>query len=126
MAEKIYLRHPGKHDTVVVAAGFSWSALLLGFVWAMSKKMWFAAFIMFAVNMLLFFSGLWGDTIGTIGLVLSVVFGVACGVYGNLWHRQALEQRGYVVVPPEGEGSLTGADIAKAQATPARPPKQVP
>jgi hypothetical protein len=100
MAEKIYYRHPGKEDTVAVATGFSWGALFLGFVWAMSKRMWFAAFIMLAVNLLLFFSGLWGDTIGEIGLVLSIVFGVACGVYGNQWHRTWLEQRGYVVVPP--------------------------
>lgn len=126
MAEKIYFRHPATHDTVALATGFSWGALLLGFVWALSKRMWFAAFIMLAVNTLLFFSGLWGDTIGTIGLVLSVLFGVACGVYGNQWHRAALEQRGYVVLPPAGEGGPMGVDIAKAQATHARPPTRVP
>jgi uncharacterized membrane protein required for colicin V production len=66
--------------------------------------MWFATFIMLAVNTLLFFSGLWGETIGTIGLVLSVLFGIGCGVYGNQWHRWTLEKRGYVVVHPAGEG----------------------
>lgn len=126
MAEKIYLRHPGKDEIVAVATGFSWGALLLGFVWAMSKRMWFATFIMLAVNTLLFFSGLWGETIGTIGLVLSVLFGVACGVYGNQWHRWTLEQRGYVVVRPAGEGGSVGADSAQAQAAHARPPKQIP
>ena len=126
MAERIYLQRPGKDDMVSVATGFSWGALLLGFVWAMSKRMWFATFIMLAVNTLLFFSGLWGETIGTIGLVLSVLFGVACGVYGNQWHRWTLEQRGYVVVRPAGEGSSAGADSAEAQATHARPPEQIP
>jgi hypothetical protein len=123
MAQKITLRHPGTGDTVALASGFSWGAMLLGFVWAMSKKMWFAAFIMCAVNMLLFFSGLWGDTIGTIGLVLSIVFGVACGAYGNAWHRAMLEQRGYRVVQSADEGGVTGAGIDRAQITPARPPR---
>jgi ABC-type proline/glycine betaine transport system permease subunit len=104
MAERIYLQRPGKDDVVSVATGFSWGALLLGFVWAMSKRMWFATFVMLGVSTILFLSGLWGDTIGTIGLVLSVLFGVACGVYGNQWHRRTLEKRGYVVMPPTGEG----------------------
>jgi ABC-type proline/glycine betaine transport system permease subunit len=70
----------------------------------MSKRMWFATFVMLGVSTILFLSGLWGDTIGTIGLVLSVLFGVACGVYGNQWHRWTLEKRGYVVMPQKGEG----------------------
>ena len=104
MAERIYLQRPGQGDVVAVATGFSWGALLLGFVWAMSKRMWFAAFVMLGVSTILFLSGLWGDTIGTIGLVLSVLFGVACGVYGNQWHRWTLEKRGYVVMQRPGEG----------------------
>ena len=97
MHEPIYLRHPERNDTVAVATGFSWGALLLGFVWALSKKMWFAAFVMFAVNIMLFFTDSWGDAGDIIGLVLSVLFGVGCGIYGNRWHRWTLEQRGYVV-----------------------------
>ena len=97
MGERIYLRYPGKEETVVVATGFSWGACLLGFVWALSKKMWFAAFVMLAINLLLFCSGLWGETADLIGLVLSVLFSIACGMYGNQWHRWTLEKRGYVV-----------------------------
>lgn len=104
MTERIYLQRPGKDDVVSVATGFSWGALLLGFVWAMAKKMWFATFIMLGVSTILFLTGLWGETVGTIGLVLSVLFGVACGVYGNQWHRRTLEKRGYVVMPTTGEG----------------------
>lgn len=98
MGERIYLQSPGKGEPVAVATGFSWGAFLLGFVWAMSKKMWFAAFVMFGVSTLLYCMDLWGDTAGLIGLVLSVLFGVACGVYGNQWHRRTLEKRGYTVV----------------------------
>ncbi|ASW00989.1 DUF2628 domain-containing protein [Paraburkholderia aromaticivorans] len=98
MGERIYLRYPGKDETVAVATGFSWGACLLGFIWALSKKMWLAAFVMLAVNLLLFCSGLWGETADLIGLVLSVLFGMACGMYGNQWHRWTLEKRGYVVL----------------------------
>ncbi|WP_260854495.1 DUF2628 domain-containing protein [Paraburkholderia sp. BCC1884] len=83
---------------MAVAIGFSWGAFLLGFAWALSKKMWFAAFVMLAVSTILFLMDLWGDTAGLIGLVLSVLFGLGCGVYGNQWHRWTLEQRGYTVV----------------------------
>ncbi|MFM0339712.1 DUF2628 domain-containing protein [Paraburkholderia fungorum] len=98
MSQKIYLQHPDKTSAPIpVSVGFSWAAFLLGFAWALSKKMWFAAFIMLAVNILLFLTGLWGETAGTIGLVLSILFGLACGIYGNQWHRWTLEQRGYIV-----------------------------
>ncbi|MDR6494270.1 DUF2628 domain-containing protein [Paraburkholderia sp. 22099] len=102
MQERLYLRHPGKDETVAVATGFSWGALLLGFVWALSKRMWFASFVMFGISTVLFFAGLWGETAGLIGLVLSVVFGVACGAYGNEWHRRTLERRGYTLLQDAG------------------------
>ncbi|QQC65680.1 DUF2628 domain-containing protein [Paraburkholderia ginsengisoli] len=98
MGARIYLQHPGKNETVAVATGFSWGACLLGFIWALSRKMWFAAFVMLGVSLVLFGMGLWGETADLIGLVLSVLFGVACGAYGNRWHRWTLEQRGYVVL----------------------------
>ena len=54
MGAPIYLRHPGEAEAVAVATGFSWGALLLGFIWALSKRMWFAAFVMLGVNLILF------------------------------------------------------------------------
>ncbi|WP_341319128.1 DUF2628 domain-containing protein [Paraburkholderia sp. IMGN_8] len=98
MGKRIYLHYPGKDETVAVATGFSWGAFLLGFVWALSKRMWFAAFIMLSVNIMFFFTDIWGSVGDLIGLVLSILFGIACGVYGNLWHLRTLEKRGYVVV----------------------------
>jgi hypothetical protein len=100
MGERIYLRAPGKDETetVGVGTGFSWGAFLLGFIWAFSKRMWFEGFAMLAVNLVLFGVALSGETADLIGTVLSVLFGVACGVYGNQWHRRALEKRGYVVL----------------------------
>jgi uncharacterized protein DUF2628 len=98
MGATIYLQHPGQKDAVAVATGFSWGACLLGFIWAMSKKMWFASFVMLAINLILFAMGLWGETADLIGLVLSAAFGFACGAYGNQWHRWTLEKRGYVLL----------------------------
>jgi hypothetical protein len=98
MTERIYLKHPATEETVAVATGFSWGAFLLGFVWALSKRMWFVALMMVVINVLLFFSGLLGDAGDLIGFVLSVAFGIVCGQYGNRWHQRSLEQRGYVVL----------------------------
>jgi hypothetical protein len=98
MGARIYLHCPGNDETVAIACGFNWGACLLGFIWALSKKMWFAAFVMLGVNLILLGMGLWGETADVIGLVLSILFAVACGVYGNRWHRWTLEKRGYVVV----------------------------
>ena len=97
MGAPIYLRHPGEAEAVAVATGFSWGALLLGFIWALSKRMWFAAFVMLGVNLILFGIGFWGETADLLGFVLTIVFGVACGAYGNRWHRLTLERRGYRV-----------------------------
>src|SRR3954471_21610803 len=44
MGARIYLHCPGNDETVAIACGFNWGACLLGFIWALSKKMWFAAF----------------------------------------------------------------------------------
>jgi hypothetical protein len=98
MGERIYLQHPGEGEPVAVATGFSWGACLLGFIWALSKRMWFAAFVMLGVSLVLFGMGLWGETADLIGTVLSILFAIGCGIYGNQWHRWTLEKRGYVVL----------------------------
>jgi hypothetical protein len=98
MGERIYLQRPGEGEPVGVASGFSWGACLLGFIWALSKRMWFAAFVMLSVSIILFAMGLWGETADLIGTVLSILFAVGCGAYVNRWHRWTLEKRGYVVL----------------------------
>lgn len=98
MKARIYMQHPGLGDTVAVAVGFSWPAFFLGFMWALSKKMWFAAFAMLVISILLMFTGFLGEEGDIIGFFLSVLFGVACGQYGNRWHQLSLERQGYVVL----------------------------
>jgi len=98
MADRIYLGRPGTDDAIGVPTGFSWGAFLLGPIWALSRRMWFAAFAMVAVELALYLPGLWLDRGDIVTLLLSILFGIACGKYGNDWHRRVLEKRGYAVL----------------------------
>ena len=98
MTERIYLGRPGTDDTIGIATGFSWAAFWLGPIWALSRRMWLTALAMVAVEMALYVPSLWFDERDIVGTLLSVMFGIACGKYGNRWHRRTLEKRGYVVL----------------------------
>jgi hypothetical protein len=99
MTDRIYLQHPTRDETVAVNVGFSWPALLLGFIWALMKRLWGVALFMLGVNLALGVIGLAGITADLISLVLSIVFAIYCGMRANDWHRRILERKGYVVLP---------------------------
>jgi hypothetical protein len=99
MADRIYLQHPTRDETIAVSVGFSWPALLLGFIWALMKRLWGVALFMLAVDLALGLIGLAGVTADLISLVLSIAFAVYCGMRANDWHRRILESKGYVVLP---------------------------
>lgn len=99
MTERIFLRHPAKDETVEVKAGFSWPAFLLGFVWALMKRMWLVGMLMLAADLAIGLIGFAGDAADVISLVLSILFAIYCGMRGNQWHLRDLERRGYVVLP---------------------------
>jgi Protein of unknown function (DUF2628) len=103
MTDRIYLHHPSRDETVAVSIGFSWPALLLGFIWALMKRLWGVAGLMLAVDLALGLIGLAGITADLISLVLSIVFAIYCGLSANDWHRRALERKGYVVLPGHRE-----------------------
>jgi hypothetical protein len=98
MRERIYLRHPARDETVEVKTGFSWAAFLLGFVWALMKRMWLVALLMLAVDLAIGLIGFAGVTADVVSLLLSLVFAIYCGMRGNQWHRRDLERKGYVVL----------------------------
>ncbi len=77
---------------------FQLGRILAGLIWALSRRMWFAAFAMVAVELALYLPGLWLDRGDIVTLLLSILFGIACGKYGNGWHRRVLEKRGYAVL----------------------------
>ena len=105
MAERIYLQHPTKTETVEVSTGFSWSAFLLGFVWALMKRMWLVALVLLAVDLAIGLIGFAGVTADVVSLVLSIVFAIYCGMNANQWYRRDLERKGYVI---KGPGPETG------------------
>jgi hypothetical protein len=98
MTDRIYLQHPSRDETVAVSVGFSWPALLLGFIWALMKRLWGVALFMLIVDLALGVIGLAGVTADLISLVLSIVFAIYCGMRANDWHRRVLERKGYVVL----------------------------
>jgi hypothetical protein len=98
MRERIYLRHPATDETVEVKTGFSWAAFLLGFVWALMKRMWLVALLMLAADLAIGLIGFAGVTADVISLLLSIVFAIYCGMRGNQWHRRDLERKGYMVL----------------------------
>jgi hypothetical protein len=99
MADRIYLQHPTRDETIAVSVGFSWPALLLGFIWALMKRLWGVALVLLAVEIALGLIGLAGATAYLVSLLLSIVFGIYCGIRANDWHRRILESKGYVVLP---------------------------
>ena len=110
MTDRIYLQHPTRDETVVVSVGFSWPALLLGFIWALMKRLWGVALFMLVVDLALGLIGLAGITADLISLVLSIVFAIYCGMSANDWHRRALERKGYMVLPV-GEKRFADHDV---------------
>jgi hypothetical protein len=98
MTERIFLRHPVKDETVEVRTGFSWAACLLGFVWALMKRMWLVALLLLAADLAIGLIGFAGVTADVISLLLSIVFAAYCGMRGNQWYRRDLERKGYVVL----------------------------
>ncbi|MEW6347344.1 MAG: DUF2628 domain-containing protein [Paraburkholderia sp.] len=99
MTERIYLQHPVRGETVEVSTGFSWAAFLLGFIWALMKRMWLVALLMLAVNLAIGLIGFAGATADVISLALSILFAIYCGMKANQWYRRDLERKGYVVAP---------------------------
>ena len=92
------MRHPATDETVEVKTGFSWAAFLLGFVWALMKRMWLVALLMLAADLAIGLIGFAGVAADVISLLLSIVFAIYCGMRGNQWHRRDLERKGYMVL----------------------------
>ncbi|HEY1999999.1 DUF2628 domain-containing protein [Paraburkholderia sp.] len=97
MTEQIYLQHPASNERVAVSTGFSWSACLLGFIWALMKRLWLLAVLLLAVDLIITLIGFVGAAADVISLILSIAFAIYCGMNANQWHRRALERKGYVV-----------------------------
>jgi len=102
----VYLRRDGldmDNDMAVVKEGFSWPGFLFFTLWALSKKMWLWAAVVFIVETMIV-SGL--EQTGMDALTVTLLLLIANwgkGVFANDLYRRKLEKQGFV---------LAGAPVA--------------
>ena len=86
--------------TFVVKNGFSWPAFLFNLYWAISKRLWFLAFVI----LVLVFGGLLGfralvqvapAVAGVIALALELAGLSFLGLRANRWWSASLERKGF-------------------------------
>ena len=111
---RVYTYHlkPGETplaDAVAVREGFCWWAVVFGFLWALSHRLWLVAVVLAAAPMLvrMAIDGGWIDP--GIGSTVLIVFSFYVGCSGNDWRREKLERKGWLLA-----GIVTGRDDAEA------------
>jgi hypothetical protein len=94
----------------LVKEGFSWPAFFLGFVWALSNKLWIVAASLVAITLVL---GVVFDELNLDEITTTIIFfaiAVLVGFLGNDWRRMSLRRRGYrdsgVVTAPNMETAI--------------------
>ena len=90
---------------MLVREGFSWAALIFGWLWLLAHRAWVPALLVFAAGVLA--AALTAD-----GLRLILIGAIAAmqGLFGNDLRRWSLERRGYalayVLAARDSEGAL--------------------
>jgi hypothetical protein len=101
---RIY-QHP-THGYQAVKLGFGWPALLFGWMWMFSKRMWELGLVWLGAQLGLFLVEAvtsQANQADLQGLMYLLVFAgriglaVAAGLKGNEWRVQSLERHGYVL-----------------------------
>jgi hypothetical protein len=80
-----------------IAEGFNWAAFVFGLLYALYKRLWFPAAVIFVVD--LFLMSLWRDGVMRHAAVtiLNIGFNVYIGYAVNDWIRARLKRQGYVL-----------------------------
>lgn len=113
---KVYT-HP-TNGVEAVKVGFSWPAFFFSIFWAMFKKMWMVALILFgaalaiAVAQYLIFGEATSTASTSVDRVSNLVYAVIVGNLGNGLRERNLLSRGYVFAH---ETEASSVDGAKAQ-----------
>jgi ABC-type glucose/galactose transport system permease subunit len=81
-----------KEAPVLVREGFSWGALLFGWLWLLFHRAWIPAALLFALNVILAVL-----TDSEVRLVLMTGIAVLQGLFGNDLRRWSLDRRGYTM-----------------------------
>jgi hypothetical protein len=84
-------------ERLAVKQGWSWPAFLFVGIWALVKKIWWAATLGFGVGILIRIVSAASHSIAAslTGFFLSLFLSIAFGAYGNEWWRKSLVSRGY-------------------------------
>lgn len=92
-------------EPVLVREGFSWGALIFGWIWMLLHRAWIPALLLFAAGVIVA-----ALTTDGIRLVLIGVIAAIQGLFGNDLWRWSLERRGYtlahVVAARDPDGAL--------------------
>jgi hypothetical protein len=93
-----------------VRAGFSWSALFLGWLWAVAKRRWWLLLLMLAMDVCLWFGSQLASELHLAPMLLLMAVAelsylLARGWYANRWLEASLRSHGYKPVAP---GASTG------------------
>ncbi|MGF9566372.1 DUF2628 domain-containing protein [Neorhizobium sp. JUb45] len=96
-------------STLFVADRFVWSALLLPWIWLLTQRMWFAAFVVFVSECMAIFI-LRQSGLGTVGLLAIIAIHALVALEGGNLHIRHLIARGWNVA-----GQITAPDLATAE-----------
>jgi hypothetical protein len=96
-------------STLFVADRFVWSALILPWIWLLSRRMWFAAFVVFVAECLAIFL-MRQPGLGTAGLLAILAIHALVALEGGNLHIRHLIARGWHVA-----GLETASDLATAE-----------
>jgi len=103
---------PGR--AIAIKEGFSWPALLFGFLWAAYHRHWFLALVLALIEIVVLLAGEQARDLlpggeAVLGAV-AVGMNLLVGLFGNDLRRVALERRGYVLA-----GLAAGRDRDNAE-----------
>lgn len=109
MAQFVVMQKEDAEKAVFVRDGFSVPALVLPFVWLLAQRLWFEAFAVLGVTILL---GLAGSLLGVSGAVplLSLLVAVFVALEGANWKIARLRRQGF-----EERAAIDASDLDEAE-----------
>ena len=112
---KIYTFHfkPGEtplEEAIAVPERFSIWALLFGFIWALYRRLWLVAIVIFGVQLAVPYAAELLGLQRELASVALLAIGIYIGCSANDWRREKLERDGYVMA-----GLAVGRDLEEAE-----------
>jgi len=95
---------------IAVPERFSIAALLFGFLWALYRRLWLIAIVIFGVQLGLPYATELVSLPPALGSVALLAFGIYVGCSANDWRREKLERNGYAMA-----GLAAGRDLEEAE-----------